>query len=269
VKETPRRKHSNSLVVQVTPSRNNRVVNVDIETPPSQPGTDSQRTTLESQHYTTRKPPQFKLTLQLNNPVSQQESQVAMTPTNRKRKTKQPALRAYSDEPFNDMPLEPFKTPEQPSKRTKIVQSITNLEKELDAVVQTKRLSSQVEEISEFSDLPPSTPPRKANLNRRAATTSKKNKVNYPYLQVVRKRSDRKQMHGMDCECCKNYYELTGALPRLPELGTEDLPKMVTPQERMQTMSRHRTHHVKQHNTPDDFWDIGFGDTPPSQPAAQ
>ncbi|RXK36537.1 hypothetical protein M231_06196 [Tremella mesenterica] len=38
--------------------------------------------------------------------------------------------------------------------------------------------------------------------------------VGYQYHEVKRRKVDRRQMHGGDCECCKDYYHAIGPIPR-------------------------------------------------------
>lgn len=73
------------------------------------------------------------------------------------------------------------------------------------------------------------------------------------HIQVVRDKNTRKQMHGHDCYCCKDYYRLTKNLKPLYELGQRK-------DSRKEMNSRHRVWDKKP-DTPPGFWDVGFPDT--------
>ncbi|XP_078591252.1 uncharacterized protein LOC144870669 isoform X2 [Branchiostoma floridae x Branchiostoma japonicum] len=69
---------------------------------------------------------------------------------------------------------------------------------------------------------------------------------NYKYAQVVRKKDERRKLHGHDCQCCKDWYgDMSESQKRL----------------RMKATSRHRQQHSPT-STPEGFWDIGMQDTP-------
>ncbi|KAI7886517.1 hypothetical protein K492DRAFT_233511 [Lichtheimia hyalospora FSU 10163] len=68
-----------------------------------------------------------------------------------------------------------------------------------------------------------------------------------PYIETVRKKDERAKLHGASCKCCKEYYHASGALP-----GPDG--KLMTPEERIQLSSRHRTR-FKRGRTPSTFWD--------------
>ncbi|GAA96655.1 uncharacterized protein L969DRAFT_67090 [Mixia osmundae IAM 14324] len=68
------------------------------------------------------------------------------------------------------------------------------------------------------------------------------------YLDVVRKRSDRKKMHAGACECCAGYYAEC-----VEEYGGEA-------REHIDRVSRHR-YQFPRAQTPPDYWQMGFPDT--------
>ncbi|XP_019627266.1 PREDICTED: uncharacterized protein LOC109472130 [Branchiostoma belcheri] len=68
---------------------------------------------------------------------------------------------------------------------------------------------------------------------------------NYKYSKVVRKRDERRKLHGHDCQCCKDWY---GDM-------SESEKKL-----RMKATSRHRQRHSPT-STPEHFWSLGFPTT--------
>ncbi|KAG6910336.1 hypothetical protein DXG01_011404 [Tephrocybe rancida] len=118
--------------------------------------------------------------------------------------------------------------------------------------------------------------------------------MNFQYDEVVRGRDDRRRMDAGDCECCRDYYEAVGPLPKRlqaplwksppttpvkpcphhPELsasGSRDAnapPNSSASRKRRQSeidshrqaISRHR-HHWERPKTPPGYWNIGFPDT--------
>eukprot|EP00058_Branchiostoma_floridae_P004616 XP_002590104.1 hypothetical protein BRAFLDRAFT_83382 [Branchiostoma floridae] len=82
------------------------------------------------------------------------------------------------------------------------------------------------------------------NVTRRVPR--KEEGPNYKYAQVVRKKDERRKLHGHDCQCCKDWYgDMSESQKRL----------------RMKATSRHRQQHSPT-STPEGFWDIGMQDTP-------
>ncbi|XP_066282045.1 DNA endonuclease RBBP8-like isoform X2 [Branchiostoma lanceolatum] len=67
----------------------------------------------------------------------------------------------------------------------------------------------------------------------------------YKYSKVVRKKDERRKLHGHDCQCCKDWY---GDM-------SESQKKL-----RMKATSRHRQQHSPT-STPPHFWSLGFPDT--------
>ncbi|KAI0718600.1 DNA repair protein endonuclease SAE2/CtIP C-terminus-domain-containing protein [Cerioporus squamosus] len=105
------------------------------------------------------------------------------------------------------------------------------------------------------------------------------NGVNFQFEEVVRDKGKRKQMHGADCECCRDYYEAIGPLPsrlqppmwRSPQSKGKKRPRdsfeddeddadAAAIEEHKQTISRHRQHWARG-MTPPGYWNIGFPDT--------
>ncbi|WVQ84647.1 hypothetical protein IAT38_006802 [Cryptococcus sp. DSM 104549] len=90
----------------------------------------------------------------------------------------------------------------------------------------------------------------------------------FAFHDVKRKKTERKQMHGGDCECCRGYYEAVGVMPnstrRRPawrdgEDDDED-DEQAGVREHQNRVSRHRETWVKP-PTPPGYWQIGFPDT--------
>ncbi|WVF72953.1 hypothetical protein IAT40_007771 [Kwoniella sp. CBS 6097] len=91
----------------------------------------------------------------------------------------------------------------------------------------------------------------------------------FAFHDVKRKRAERKQMHGGDCECCKDYYEAVGELPRFnhgpvwrDEPVSADAESKVEDavREHQNIVSRHRETWTKP-PTPPGYWKIGFPST--------
>ncbi|KAK3589209.1 hypothetical protein CHS0354_020068 [Potamilus streckersoni] len=71
--------------------------------------------------------------------------------------------------------------------------------------------------------------------------------LNFPYVDVMRKKDERQKLKGHSCKECYEYYKSKG----LPE---EEITKQI------QECSRHRAHYIPP-ETPEHFWSIGFPDT--------
>ncbi|WVR00144.1 hypothetical protein IAU59_007286 [Kwoniella sp. CBS 9459] len=92
----------------------------------------------------------------------------------------------------------------------------------------------------------------------------------FAFHDVKRKRAERRQMHGGDCECCKDYYEAVGELPRFnhgpvwrdePVSADEgDRRAEDAVREHQNRVSRHRETWTKP-PTPPGYWKIGFPST--------
>ncbi|CDS06595.1 hypothetical protein LRAMOSA09123 [Lichtheimia ramosa] len=78
-------------------------------------------------------------------------------------------------------------------------------------------------------------------------TSSTKDHSVQPYIETVRKKDERAKLHGASCKCCSKYYKASGALP-----GPDG--RLLTPEERIQSSSRHRSR-FKRERTPPAFWD--------------
>ncbi|XP_055872485.1 DNA endonuclease RBBP8-like isoform X1 [Biomphalaria glabrata] len=75
----------------------------------------------------------------------------------------------------------------------------------------------------------------------------KKAVVEFPHVQVVRKKDDRKKLEGFSCQECYEYYKNSG-------LSDEAM------KQKMNECSRHRAKYIPP-STPEHFWSIGFPDT--------
>ncbi|TBU36970.1 DNA repair protein endonuclease SAE2/CtIP C-terminus-domain-containing protein [Dichomitus squalens] len=105
--------------------------------------------------------------------------------------------------------------------------------------------------------------------------------VGFQFEEVVRDREKRKQLHGGDCECCRDYYEAVGPLParlqppmwRSPESSpskkparisfgddNEDASSSFAIEEHKNAISRHRQGWERP-KTPPGYWNIGFPTT--------
>ncbi|WWD03690.1 hypothetical protein V865_001746 [Kwoniella europaea PYCC6329] len=94
---------------------------------------------------------------------------------------------------------------------------------------------------------------------------------NFAYHDVRRKKAERRNMHGGDCECCKDWYEEIGDIPRFNQAPKwrddaqshkhED-NQTVSDQvrEHQNMVSRHRETWAKP-PTPPGYWKIGFPST--------
>ncbi|KIR53463.1 hypothetical protein I315_04056 [Cryptococcus gattii Ru294] len=89
----------------------------------------------------------------------------------------------------------------------------------------------------------------------------------FAFHDVKRKKTERMQMHGGDCECCKGYYEAVGVMPKFHQApswkdqeqpGEEDEEQAA--REHLNKVSRHREDWVKP-PTPPGYWQIGFPTT--------
>ncbi|KAF9026210.1 hypothetical protein BDZ89DRAFT_1016326 [Hymenopellis radicata] len=101
-----------------------------------------------------------------------------------------------------------------------------------------------------------------------AIDPSRNDGLDYAYEEVVRGKEKRRNLHGGDCECCRDYYEGVGPLPprqgmplwKSPEPNKKASPVTTPRRERKKGISRHR-HQWAQGGTPPDYWNIGFPDT--------
>ncbi|WVR07639.1 hypothetical protein IAU60_004681 [Kwoniella sp. DSM 27419] len=91
--------------------------------------------------------------------------------------------------------------------------------------------------------------------------------ASFAFHDVKRKRAERKAMHGGDCECCKDYYEAVGEIPRFNQgpvwrdaKSAEDKDEGDAVREHQNKVSRHRETWVKP-PTPPGYWQIGFPST--------
>ncbi|WVO14224.1 hypothetical protein L204_101856 [Cryptococcus depauperatus] len=89
----------------------------------------------------------------------------------------------------------------------------------------------------------------------------------FAFHNTKRKKAERKTMHGGDCECCKDYYDAVGVMPRFntgPEWrGTSDCPEKDEHEgikQHRDKISRHRETWIKP-PTPPGYWQIGFPTT--------
>ncbi|KAJ3286275.1 hypothetical protein HK104_009123 [Borealophlyctis nickersoniae] len=80
--------------------------------------------------------------------------------------------------------------------------------------------------------------------------------VPYKYQEVVRRKEDRKRMHGEDCPCCTGFYRAAGPVKPLKELGAPT----PTDEDHIQVVSRHR-YWAKNPETPPGFWQVDFPTT--------
>ncbi|KAG1754158.1 DNA repair protein endonuclease SAE2/CtIP C-terminus-domain-containing protein [Suillus lakei] len=104
--------------------------------------------------------------------------------------------------------------------------------------------------------------------------------VDFQYDEVVKSREGRKKMLADDCECCRDYYEGVGPLPKPLQRPLWRSPSSTPTKKRRlsfdslsdckenrediehhkKEISRHR-HHWYRAKTPPGYWDIGFPDT--------
>ncbi|OCF44665.1 hypothetical protein I317_01552 [Kwoniella heveanensis CBS 569] len=91
----------------------------------------------------------------------------------------------------------------------------------------------------------------------------------FAFHDVKRKRAERKQMHGGDCECCKDYYEAVGEIPRFNHGPVwRDEPVSTDASTRAEDAVREHQNRVSRHRetwtkppTPPGYWKIGFPST--------
>ncbi|MGH0141006.1 UNVERIFIED_CONTAM: hypothetical protein FKN15_055713, partial [Acipenser sinensis] len=69
--------------------------------------------------------------------------------------------------------------------------------------------------------------------------------LNFPHVEVVRNKEERRKMHGHTCKECEIYYA--------------DLPEEER-QKKLSACSRHRFRYIPP-NTPENFWEVGFPST--------
>lgn len=60
------------------------------------------------------------------------------------------------------------------------------------------------------------------------------NQSEFLYQETTRSKADRKQMHGVSCPCCKDYYNYTKKVLPIKQLGQDET------ESRKQVISRHR-----------------------------
>ncbi|KAK0186271.1 DNA repair protein endonuclease SAE2/CtIP C-terminus-domain-containing protein [Armillaria mellea] len=88
--------------------------------------------------------------------------------------------------------------------------------------------------------------------------------LDFQFDAVVRNKDERRKLHGGDCECCRDYYESVGPLPKRLQQPLWRSPKKKnatpSPARRKKGISRHR-YNWAQGGTPPGYWDIGFPDT--------
>ncbi|KAI0672204.1 DNA repair protein endonuclease SAE2/CtIP C-terminus-domain-containing protein [Trametes maxima] len=119
----------------------------------------------------------------------------------------------------------------------------------------------------------------KDTINALYALDSAQNEgADFQYDEVVRDKQRRKNMHAVDCECCRDYYKAIGPLPPRPtgpvwrspdstpskpprgdSFGTDDLGDAAI-EEHKHAISRHRQNWPRA-KTPPGYWTIGFPDT--------
>ncbi|KAG8442179.1 hypothetical protein GDO86_011108 [Hymenochirus boettgeri] len=73
----------------------------------------------------------------------------------------------------------------------------------------------------------------------------KKNDLDFPHIEVVRNKEERRKMLGHTCKECEVYYA--------------DLPEHERAK-KLASCSRHRFHYIPP-NTPENFWEVGFPST--------
>ncbi|KAF9023250.1 hypothetical protein BDZ89DRAFT_1192566 [Hymenopellis radicata] len=93
-----------------------------------------------------------------------------------------------------------------------------------------------------------------------AIDPSRNDGLDYAYEEVVRGKKKRRNLHGGDCECCRDYYEGGMPLWKSSEPNQKASPVTTPRRERKKGISRHR-HQWAQGGTPPDYWNIGFPDT--------
>ncbi|KAH9819037.1 hypothetical protein DFH28DRAFT_61500 [Melampsora americana] len=80
--------------------------------------------------------------------------------------------------------------------------------------------------------------------------------VGHVFNEVARDKATRKQMHGVECDCCAGYYEQAAKDLRIP---LKELPNRMG--QHKNDISRHR-HFNPPPTTPPGYWQMGFPDTP-------
>ena len=78
--------------------------------------------------------------------------------------------------------------------------------------------------------------------------------IDYPYQEVVRKKSERRALPGHDCQACREFYD---AICRQTKPGEEP---MIDRCAFVQECSRHRSRFAPR-STPPGFWDLSFADS--------
>ncbi|PBK80097.1 hypothetical protein ARMGADRAFT_1003290 [Armillaria gallica] len=87
--------------------------------------------------------------------------------------------------------------------------------------------------------------------------------LDFQFDAVVRNKDERRKLHAGDCECCRDYYEGVGPLPKRLQQPLWRSPKKnatPSPARRKKGISRHR-YNWAQGGTPPGYWDIGFPNT--------
>ncbi|KAK0211951.1 DNA repair protein endonuclease SAE2/CtIP C-terminus-domain-containing protein [Armillaria fumosa] len=87
--------------------------------------------------------------------------------------------------------------------------------------------------------------------------------LDFQFDAVVRNKDERRKLHAGDCECCRDYYEGIGPLPKRLQPPLWRSPKKnatPSPARRKKGISRHRYNWARG-GTPPGYWDIGFPDT--------
>ncbi|ORX40544.1 DNA repair protein endonuclease SAE2/CtIP C-terminus-domain-containing protein [Kockovaella imperatae] len=90
----------------------------------------------------------------------------------------------------------------------------------------------------------------------------------FQFHDVKRRKADRQKMHGTDCECCRDYYEAVGPLPKYNQGPKwrdssdeeDDRTTDTALREHQNKVSRHRET-WKRNPTPPGYWEIGFPST--------
>ncbi|KAK0199617.1 hypothetical protein DFS33DRAFT_1363553 [Desarmillaria ectypa] len=105
---------------------------------------------------------------------------------------------------------------------------------------------------------------KEKTINETFAIDPKRNNgFDFQFDAVVRNKDERRQLHAGDCECCRDYYEGVGPLPKRLKQPLWRSPKKnatPSPARRKKGISRHR-YNWAQGGTPPGYWDIGFPDT--------
>ncbi|KAI9018986.1 hypothetical protein DFJ74DRAFT_675550 [Hyaloraphidium curvatum] len=81
------------------------------------------------------------------------------------------------------------------------------------------------------------------------------------YNETVRKKEERRKLHGTTCACCQDYAFKTFIDPSvLPDPNAPGLNLPRTVDERLQQLSKHRQTFVRS-GTPEGYWDMDFPST--------